>query len=241
LFLTGCTNEIENEVDKLIQLKSSEQTMHYGDEFQIQATSVTPIAYTSENEYHAKVSSSGLITAGRVGETYIVIDNGEDLKKIKVIVTPENNLYPEPELTFGMSHSDVKARLGNPDEETGSAMGYKSYSSNTSGLMCSFDKSDKLTSYVIIVKTSYTSKLTEFLLERYVPAALPDDGDIIAIFVNGLNENTSNMAVTMGIYNLSYIMVLYTPFPIPNPDTRSGVNNSDILKSIAGSSSEFIH
>jgi hypothetical protein len=128
-----------------------------------------------------------------------------------------------------MTQSAVRAQLGTPDSETDMGIAYMDWSYAAS-LLCVFDEQDKLESYVFMVKTSYTSELTEFLLERYIPATLPDDGDIIAIFVNGLNANTTNMAVALGIYNLSYLMVMYHPFPVTG--TRSAVDRSDIMNSI---------
>ena len=229
LAFAGC-DKGEDAKSNVIQLTSSDQTMYYDDEFQIDATSDTPITYTSENEYHAEVSASGFVTAGRVGETNIVLTNGEDTKKIKITVRPKSNLYPEPDLTFGMSRSAVKAKLGTPDNETDTGIGYMDWSNAAPTLLCLCDDYDKLEVYAVMVKTSYTSTLTDFLLERYVPAALPDDGDIIAIFVNGLDRETANMAVSLVLYNLSNLMVMYTPFPIP--DTRSATSNSDIMKSI---------
>ncbi len=106
-------------IDKSITLTSTDQAMHFDDEFQIIASSVSPIRYTSEDEYHAKVSESGLVTAGKVGETNIVLSNGSDSRKLKIAVTPESNLYPEPDLTFGMTKSQVMAKIGNPRYQHG--------------------------------------------------------------------------------------------------------------------------
>lgn len=227
IVLSGCGKE--DDVDNSILLTSSNQTLFYDDEFQIDATSSLPITYTSEDEYHAKVSASGLVTAGRVGETNIVLSNGKDTKKIKITVRPESNLYPEPELTFGMTRAAVKSKLGTPDAETDAGLGWNNYSTNAPLLACVFDEADKLEAYSVMVKTAYASNLADFLLERYVPAALPDDEDIIAIFLNGLDTETANRAVFLRFYNVSYLMVMYTPFP---PDTRAATSYSDIMKSI---------
>lgn len=224
----GCEKG-EDAKSNVIQLTSSDQTMYYDDEFQINATSDTPITYTSENEYHAEVSASGLVTAGRVGETNIVLTNGEDTKKVKITVRPQSNLYPEPDLTFGMSRSAVKAKLGTPDLDEGTGIAYNNYASATPILMCLFDEADNLKSYVVLVKTAYSGELGTFLAERYVPFDIYGENYAIAC-VNGLDRETITMAVAADLYNLSYWMVMYMPLSLT--DTRAAVNRSDIMKSI---------
>ncbi len=215
--------------DNPIKLSSSAQTMRYDDEFQIQATSDTPITYTSENDYHAEVSSSGLVTAGRIGETNIVMTNGDDTKKLKITVRPESNLYAEPDLTFGMTRSAVKAKLGSPDSETEDGIGYEDWSYASEMLICLFDEDDKLTSYSVAVKTLYAEELVAFLAERYVLGSVPDNGDLLAIFINSLDLNTANMTVSVFYSDLSYLMTMYMPVPV---NIRSTISRSDVKKSI---------
>ncbi len=229
LVFAGCEKG-EDAKNNVIQLTSSDQTMYYDDEFQIDATSDTPITYTSENEYHAEVSASGFVTAGRVGETNIVLTNGEDTKKIKITVRPKSNLYPEPDLTFGMSRSAVIAKLGTPDSETDGAIGYGDWSYAADVFMCLFDGADKLTSYAVMVKTSYSSQLGDFLSERYILGGVDADEYLLA-YVNGLDLNSTTMLIGAQVYNISYWMVIYLPY---SATSRSGytANHSDIMKSI---------
>lgn len=227
IVLSGCGKE--DDVDNSILLTSSNQTLFYDDEFQIDATSSLPITYTSEDEYHAKVSASGLVTAGRVGETNIVLSNGKDTKKIKITVRPESNLYPEPELTFGMTRAAVKSKLGTPDSETDAGMGWTNYSTNAPILMCLFDEADKLESYSVMVKTAYSSELGTFLGERYVPFSI-DEENYTILCVNGLTLDTATMLIGASVYNSSYWMVTYIPYT----QSRSigTVDYSEIMKSI---------
>ena len=51
---TGCKKE------KLITLTTTSTTLYHGETYQISAECENPITYSSANEYHAKVSSSGL-------------------------------------------------------------------------------------------------------------------------------------------------------------------------------------
>ncbi len=95
--------------------------------------------------------------------------------------------------------------------------------------MCLFDKADKLSSYAVMVKTSYSSQLGDFLSERYVLGGVDADEYLLA-YLNGLDRNSATMLIGAQVYNLSYWMVMYLPYPIPN--TRSATNHSDIMKSI---------
>ncbi len=52
--------------DASISLKETEKALKYGETYQINATSGNKITYVSENEYHATVSESGLVTAARI-------------------------------------------------------------------------------------------------------------------------------------------------------------------------------
>ena len=98
LLLAGCSKD-EPKPD-IISLVVTEKTLNFGDEYQIVATSKAPIVYEVENEYHADVSETGLVTARFIGETIILLSNGEDSKTFKIIVSPKSNLYPEPNLKF---------------------------------------------------------------------------------------------------------------------------------------------
>ena len=133
LLLVSCSKD--DEVDNLITLASSEKTLYFGDEYQIEATSNTPILYSSENEYHTSISESGLVTARFVGETNIVLSNGNDTQKVLITVKPKINLYPEPNLEFGISKSALIAKYGTPDSETETNIFYLDYSNASPGVM----------------------------------------------------------------------------------------------------------
>jgi hypothetical protein len=217
LVLTGCSKDEEPDV---ISLKVSEKTLYHDDEYQIEATSKGAITYAVENEYHAKVSETGLVTAKFVGETNILLSNGEDSKTFKVIVKPQSNLYSEPDVKFGDSKSSIIAKFGTPETESGNSILYDDYSNSAPIVMFSFDSSNKLTSYAVMVKSMYSSILADFLLERYLAVS---ENDGLFMFINGLNTNTATMAIGLQLYNTSYWMVMY----IPNNSSAK----SSILKS----------
>jgi hypothetical protein len=205
LLFAGCSKEDDPDV---ISLKVSEKTLYHEDEYQIEATSKAAITYTVENEYHAEVSETGLITARFVGETNVLLSNGEDTKNFKVIVKPKSNLYPEPDVKFGDSKSSIVAKFGTPYSETSSVIGYIDYSNTAPIIMFLFDTSNKLESYAVMVKTMYSSTLADFLLERYLAVS---ERDGLFLFINDLNITSATMAIVLDLYDTSYWQVMYMP------------------------------
>ena len=216
---TGCSKDESN----VISLKTTEKTLYYSDEYQIEATSTAAITYVVENEYHANVSETGLITAKYVGETNISLSNGEDSKTFKVVVKPKSNLYPEPNVKFGDSKSALIAKYGKPNSETSTSIAYTNYSSAAPILMFLFDSSGKMNGYSIMIKSTYTSILADFFIERYMTFSMTDD---MFIFINGLSSHTATMVIGLELYNTSYWQAIYIPNPskTQSPSLRSGAN-----------------
>lgn len=211
LVFNGCSKDAEpDEEPDVISLKVSEKTLCYEDEYQIEATSKAEIDYMVENEYHADVSATGVVTAWYVGETNVILSNGEDTKVFKVIVKPRSNLYPEPDVQFGSSRSSLKTKFGVPDVDTESGMSYTGYSSAAPILMLLFDSSNKLTGYAVMVRSAHTSALADFLFERYL---LVTESEDTYFFINGLDPGTAPMLIGLDLYNVQYWRVLYMPNP----------------------------
>jgi hypothetical protein len=215
LVFAGCSKD---DAPDVISLKVSEKTLYVEDKYQIEATSKATINYTVENEYHAKVSKTGFVTAGRVGETNVLLSNGEDTRNFKVIVKPKSNLYPEPHVKFGDSKSSIIAKFGTPDHETSiddySMIGYDNYSNTAPILMFLFDSSNKLSGYGVTVKSMYSSTLESFLLERYYYLGVEED---VTVFINGNNNSifygsTATMRIRVQQSDDSYLVVAYVPY-----------------------------
>jgi hypothetical protein len=204
MVFVGCSKEEQD----LIWLNSSQKTLYHEDEFQIEATSNSKITYSSENEYHAKVSETGLVTAQFVGETNILLSNSEDSRTFKVTVQPKINLYPEPDVKLGDTKSSIIAKFGSPDSETENVIAYTDYSSAAPILMFSFDASNKMTGYSIMVNSLYSSVMSDFFLERYL---IVTERDGTFLFINGISLNTATMAISLSLYNTSYWQVIYMP------------------------------
>lgn len=224
--LSSCSSSDD---DKGIELMSKDVVLSFEEEYKIDAKSESKILYTSENKYHASVSENGTITGGRVGETNILLNNGEDTKKIKVTIEAKSNLYPEPNLEFGISRADLIKKLGKPDNNSDDGIAYTSFSANAPIAAYFFDENDRLSSVAVMVKTSQSSNLGKFLVERYVPFS-SENG--LALFMNALVVKDVTMLVGAKVFNLSYWQVLYTT--PTNLDSRmsSSISVDDELNSL---------
>lgn len=196
----GCKKE------KLITLSTTSTTLHHGETYQISAQCDNPISYTSANEYYAKVSSFGKITAQYVGKTTIRLASEEDNRVFTVTVAPEYNLYPEPDIRFGETKASIISKLGTPDATTGGGIGYNNYSNAAPILMVLLDNNDCVQGYSVFVKTNYTSTLSNFLGERYVFLGYGDD---TFMYQNGLTESTATKYIASRYYNTNYWWVVY--------------------------------
>lgn len=217
---TSCTKE------KLITLSATSVTLYHGETHKIPAQCENPITYTSANEYHAKVSPSGLVTAQYVGSTTIRLTSEDDTKTFTVTVSPQSNLYPEPNIHIGATRNSVISMLGTPDYTDGNSIGYTSYSGNAPILIVLFDERNCVKSYAAVVGTTHTSSLRTFLSERYVYVGMSDG---TTFYRNGLTPSLATLAVAMEMYNLNYWMVAYLSY---NSKVGDMEQVRSILKSI---------
>ncbi len=195
--------------DQSIQIKTqSPITLNSKQSERIEATSVSKIVFTTENEFNATVSDLGVVTANCVGETIINLTNGHESASINVVVEPRYNLYPTPNNKWGATKNEVKSMYGTPSSETASGFSYANYSAAAPILLFLFDDSGSLYSSAVLVKASYISNLADFLLERYVPISVDSD-NYTAAFVDGLTVENIKTGVFLSVYNISYVMVLY--------------------------------
>ena len=79
--LTSCSNDDSNAI--VVNTKTP-VVLNYEKTLQIDATSVSPMTYESENRFHADVDSKGVITGGHVGDTIIIISNGQKSRTCRI-------------------------------------------------------------------------------------------------------------------------------------------------------------
>lgn len=123
--------------------------------------------YTSKNDLIAAVSTSGLITGKRVGETMIRVSLGTYKDSCKVAVSPLYNTFAEPITSFGLSKAEVKAKEKRTlIAETDAALLY-SGSIQEKQVMYTFTDG-KLKYSVVILSSAYSSAIGSYMAERYV-------------------------------------------------------------------------
>ena len=192
--------------EALINLVTTEATLHYGETFQIEAECETPITYTSENEFYATVSEDGLVTAGFVGSTSILLETEGDSQTFEVTIEPTSELYAEPEIEFGETRDAIIERFGTPDEENEEAVLYGSYAENTM-LMVVFEE-DVVAYYAVIVSADLEEEMNAFLGERYMYYG-EDEG--LKIYINALDVADCTLIVGEQFLEEIYLMAMYMP------------------------------
>jgi acylphosphatase len=174
--------------------------------------------YASENEYVATVSTTGLITAKRIGETYIDV-NGQ--KSVKVTVTPVYTDFTEPQLLFGATKDEVFAKVGtNYSVSDDNDIAYKSTNGIIKGYLYLL-KDGKVEAVAMVVNSLYVDNLTDFLLERYVPVTISEK-DYTALYINALTAEKATILIGEQIYSPTIINVIYLPYT--NSRSRSVAN-----------------
>jgi len=224
---TSCSDDDDDDNENGIKLGKTEYKMNFQDEVKIEATSTTDIVYQSENEYVAKVSTSGLITGGRVGETAILLSNGNDTKKVSVIIEPKSELFPEPEFLFGETRENIIKKYGTPGIVQDESIAYQNYSSNTEMVLYLFDgegNKSKLIGISVVLKSSYsnTKELAAHLAERYIMTA--GEGDLALIGMNANKVAEATVLVGVQLYG-TYWGVMYAPNTV---DTKSTLKSGSI-------------
>ncbi|WP_088656221.1 Ig-like domain-containing protein [Geofilum rhodophaeum] len=199
----------KDESPDVISLNDSEVPLYYGDNYQIEAESRSSVTFESENDYHASVTTDGLVTARYVGETNISISNAEDSKLLRITVQPKYDLYPEPDVEFGTLKADIISHFGDPTSDTGSAIGYDDYSYGAPILLFAFDDYDRVTGYAVMIDPNKMERLVNFIGERYFPVGSKDG---VLTFANGLAPEKASVGIVVYLYDSSYIAAMYLPF-----------------------------
>ena len=109
LFMTSCKKDDETKELTLSQLSV---TMVHDDTLTITANQ--KVEWASKDEFVAKISSDGKITARHIGETSVTATIDGQQKECKVTVKPVYNTYSEPVLNFDLAKSEIKTKEKRP-------------------------------------------------------------------------------------------------------------------------------
>lgn len=224
----------ENKANDTISMATIEVTLNYEDTYQIQATSTSPnaLTYTSQDEFHATVSETGLVTAGRVGETNIEVSDGISTKYFRVIVERKYELFPTVDivLDFGISRSELISRLGTPDEEGSDYLEYMDQEEQLT-VRYEFDTNDNLnTTYVIAPTIPYGLLIPDYLIERYMTVGMTEED--IFVLING-TEDSYDMTILYSVVSSSLCMIGYFPADYSSASIKS-IDFSNEMMRVAG-------
>lgn len=225
LVLTSCSKDDDG---SKITLDENIVELYSNQEYNINATSDIPLAYESNNEYVA-IIDNGKIIGKRIGEATIKVSNGKNTENINVTVKAKYNTYPDPFLGFGTPKNEIIAKFGTPKAESDNSIGYDNFSNKAPVIMFLFDKNNKLEATGVMVKTSYSSELGDFLAERYAFASYLPESYTIAM-ANGLDEKSITMGVGAKVYNLSYWLVTYFPFSFTKSIVQNNYSFDELIK-----------
>lgn len=166
---------------------------------------VSGTKFASSNEYVAQVSQTGVISSNYIGK--VTITKGD--ARCELTVKPRYSTYTEPVIEWGLSKSSIISKVGSSYSFSNGVLTYQTGNKKAPQCMYSFDSNSKLTASAVSVYTTYTSELTEFLLERYKPYTYSPE-DYMFVFIDGLTTTTAKNIIVLSIYNAAYIFVMYT-------------------------------
>lgn len=176
---------------------------------QITASPVDGVTYTSQDEFYAEVSETGLITANKIGQTNITVSSPNGVKSIPVTVLPQYTLYEDLTPYIGASLSNITAKYCTDyttatNKDGSVTYTFKNPTSYVAGIGFIIENG-KCTSAMVAVSTSHTSMLTKYLIERYAVVGMQND---MYFFLN----HDKDVTITYTVYSYSTLMVLYTPY-----------------------------
>ena len=163
LAIVSCGSDEEDEPNY------TNKTMVAGDTYTIPGKSMD---WTSDNELIASVSN-GIVTAERVGETYIRSGS----KSFKVTVTAKYNTFKEPYMNFGASMSSVKSFMSGYtlNQEKSESLLYDG-KFPVMYYLYTFKNAGMYLSCAILKASSVdTDDMVAFLFERYVFVTMDED------------------------------------------------------------------
>ncbi len=192
-----------------LTVEPSEVLLYSGGTKQLTAEPAEGVTYSSKDEFYAEVDASGLVTGNKVGETDIVASSSNGAATIPVTIMPQYSLYPELDPIVNASKSAMIEILGSGYTESTSDKGetlyaYKNYNTYAEVIFAIFSN-DVCKSIGVLVSTSYLTKFTSYLKERYAVAGMQNDYYFL------LNHD-KDIVISLGLYNVSYLLAVYIPY-----------------------------
>ncbi|MBS4056557.1 MAG: Ig-like domain-containing protein [Bacteroidales bacterium] len=210
VILTSCKKKDTPEPPLSVDINSI--SLFTTETHQIVATGPKKIEYSSSDDYFATVSNTGYVNARKVGYNVILVTSKNETITVTCTIKGRVNLYHEPSISWGDSRGSLISKLGTPDYQSQTAIGYFG---TTPGLMATlylFDGNDRLDASSVAITMPYTADLESFLSERYVPY---DQGvEFDSFYLNAFEISKASLSVgTVLSDDSAYWMVIYLPYP----------------------------
>lgn len=204
VFATGCQKE-----STPLTVSPDAITLYTDGTKQISASPSEGVSYKVNDEFYAKADENGLVTAKKVGKTDITVSSSNGVKTIPVTVLPKYTLYEDLTPYIGASVSTITNKFGsgyttsqNTDGST--TYTYKNYNMYTAGLGFKITNG-KCDSAIVAASTTYTSMLSDYLIERYYVVGMQND---IFFFL----DHDKKVAIAFTVYSYSTLSVMYYPY-----------------------------
>jgi hypothetical protein len=193
--------------EPVLTLEQTSVSLKSGDNFTIKASGFDSYLFNTQEEYIAKVSSTGVVTAQKIGKTNIVVKAEDKVAYFNVEVAPLYNFFKEPIMEWGMLRAQLISKLGTPASSTADGVGYTSSSTIAPMTVYLFD-SKGLYASSIIINSNYSSQLGSFMVERYITVSV-NEAEYKVYFINGLTLQKATTLIQLSLYNISYWMATY--------------------------------
>ena len=181
-----------------LSVKTKEISLYPKGRVQIDAISGYNMIFRSVNDYQATVSVNGLVTAQKVGETVIELMSDDRVVKIPVEVKGRFNLYTDPILDWGITSSELIAKLGEPDySPSKTIIEYHDYSDQAPKLIYLFGSNEKLVNVLIDVLGAYSEDLYSHLEERFV---FDSKDEYLSVYCNSHKEE--DVTLLIGVFDM---------------------------------------
>lgn len=194
-------------------------TMYYEGTAQLTTNAEAP-TFSAPDEFYATVDANGLVKAGKVGKTKIIVSADNGVVDVPLTIIPAYDLYPDIDPYMGASMSQISSKFGT---------GYSTSTASGGGTMWTYTdynkysniaflfEGGKVTQALVALSTTYTSMLTSHLKERYTVAGMLNDYFFL------LNHDKSVM-IALTVYSNRLLAVLYTPYT----ESKAGATDIDI-------------
>lgn len=219
IFFIGCS-KTHSEQDGLV-INTQNIIIYAGDSIQMDVKSNDDIDYQSINDYHATVSSSGLVNAIKVGQTYIKVSTPNQIDSVPVLVRGNYNIYPTPIINnWQLTRDSCTMLYPSPYKTLENIVYYLNYSDCAPLIMYAFNNEDILISVAVVVDISHYHRLNYYLEERFIFAYEKYN---YSVYENESHPHKITMLVVNDLLDENHRIVIYEPYKPTSKSSGQGM------------------